>query len=156
MIICTFEDGGKGNLRHAIVDVLVVKDNKILMEKRSKNLVQGGKWGVIGGFVDRDETCEQAVSREVFEETGYRLKKITFFTIIDIPNRKNEERQNIAFVYICEPGEQEGEPDNESTEQKWFDLNALPNEEEIAFDHFEIINLYLKNKNSTSPKLIKY
>lgn len=156
MIICTFEDEGKGYLRHAIVDALIIKDNKILMAKRSEKLVQGGKWGLIGGFVDRDETCEEAVVREVFEETGYRLKNVKFFTIIDSPKRKNEERQNIGFVYACEAGEQEGKPDNESTEQKWFPLGNLPSEEEIAFDHLQIINLYLKNKNSFFPKLVKY
>lgn len=156
MISCTFEDGGKASLRHAVVDALVLKDNKVLLVKRTDKLLEGRKWGLIGGFVERDETAEKALSREVFEETGYRLKTINFFTIIDIPNRKNEDRQNIAFVYICEVGQKEGIPDKESTRQEWFDLDNLPKEEEIAFDHFQTINLYLKNKNNTFPKLVNY
>lgn len=156
MILCTFEDGGKATLRHVVIDSIIIKNNKLLMVKRSGNLVQGGKWALIGGFVDRDETAEKAVAREVFEETGYKLKNIKFFTIIDIPNRKNEDRQNIAFVYVCKAGEKEGEPDNESTEQKWFNFKSLPEEEEIAFDHFQTINLYLKYKNNPTPKLVNY
>lgn len=156
MISCTFEDDGKGKLRHVVIDAIITKDESILMVKRAKNLIQGEKWGLIGGFVERNETVEQALKREVFEETGYKLKTINFFTIIDIPNRKNENRQNIAFVYVCKSGEKMGEPDKESTQQKWFNLENLPKEEEIAFDHFEIINLYLKNKNNPSPKLVNY
>ena len=156
MITCTFEDGGKGKLRHVVVDAIVLKNNSLLMVKRSKNLVQGEKWGIVGGFAERDETLKKAVSREVFEETGYKLKTINFFTVIDIPNRKNEDRQNIAFIYICEAGEKEGKSDLESTEQKWFDLNNLPKEEQIAFDHYQIIKLYLKNKSTAFPKLVNY
>ena len=156
MISCTFEDGGKASLRHAVVDALVLKDSKVLLVKRTDKLLEGGKWGLIGGFVERDETAEKALSREVFEETGYRLKTINFFTIIDIPNRKNEDRQNIAFVYICEVGQKEGTPDKEATKQEWFDLDNLPKEEEIAFDHYQIINLYLKHKNNIFPELVNY
>lgn len=147
MITCTFEDGGKGFLRHVVIDAIIVKDNNLLMVKRSDSLVQGGKWGLIGGFVERDETLETALSREVFEETGYRLKGIKFFTIIDSPKRHNDERQNISFVFICQAGDLEGKPDWESTEQKWFDLDTLPKEEEIAFDHYKMIQAYLENKN---------
>lgn len=156
MIICTFEDGGTGKLRHAVVDALLIKDGKILLVKRAKKLTQGGKWGVVGGFIERDEFPTQTVSREVFEETGYRVKKADFFTIVDNPQRVNDERQNIAFVFVCEAGEKEGEPDNESSEQKWFDLENLPKEEEFAFDHLQVINLYLKHKNDTFPKLFSY
>ena len=156
MILCEFEDGGKAKLRHVVIDAIVLDEDKILMVKRAKNLTEGGKWGLVGGFVERDEVLEEALHREVFEETGYKLKDASFFTVIDKSNRRNEDRQNIAFVYVCNVGEKTGEPDWESSEVKWFDLNSLPEEEEIAFDHFQIIKLYLKHKSDTFPKLINY
>ena len=76
--------------------------------------------------------------------------------MLDRPDRKGEDRQNVAFVFVCEPGEKTGKSDWESSEQKWFKLNNLPKESEIAFDHLQTINLYLKYKNDTFPKLIKY
>jgi ADP-ribose pyrophosphatase YjhB (NUDIX family) len=150
MISCIFEDGGKASLRHVVIDAVIINDNKILLVKRSEKLVQGGKWALIGGFVERDEILQEALNREVLEETGYKLKEINLFTIIDNPNRKGEERQNIAFVFVCQAGEKVSKPDWESTEQKWFDINDLPKEEEIAFDHFETIQMYLKYKNDYS------
>ncbi len=35
MITCTFEDGGKGTLRHDVVHGIVEKDGKILFVKRA-------------------------------------------------------------------------------------------------------------------------
>ena len=156
MITCIFEDGGKGNLRHTVTNAIILKENNILLVKRAKKLTEGGKWGLVGGFMERDETLEQALRREVFEEVGFRLKKVSFFTVIDIPNRKGSNWQNLNFIYVCRPGEREGKADWESTEQKWFDLNNLPKEEQIAFDHYQIIKLYLKNKSTAFPKLVNY
>ena len=155
MVNCTFENGNKASLRHVVIDAIILRQNSILMVKRSEKIIEGGKWGLVGGYVERDETLEQALLREVLEETGYSLKKQDFFTIIDNPKRKNEDRQNIAFVYVCEVGEKIGNPDWESTEQKWFELTNLPKEVEIAFDHLRIINLYLLNKGN-KHKLISY
>ena len=145
MIHCTFENGNKASLRHAIIDALVIRDDKILLVKRAPNLVEGSKWGIIGGFVDRDELLKDAVKREVLEETGYEINEITFFTIRDNPNR-NEDRQNIALVYLCTAGEKTGKPDHESTETRWFSFDALPEEKEFAFDHYKDIELYLQYK----------
>lgn len=145
MLTCTFEDGGTGSLRHVVVDALVLQDNKILLVKRSKKLLlEGGKWGDVGGFMDKDETAKQAAEREILEETGYRVKDLTLLTIRDNPDRPKEDRQNISFVFFCTATEKVGEGDWESTEEKWFALDDLPPENEIAFDHYENIKLYLR------------
>lgn len=148
MINCIFEDGDKASLRHVVVDVVVTKENKILLEKRSKGLLEEGKWGLIGGFVDRDETSKEAVRREAFEETGYRVDDIKLLTIRDNPDRPNEDRQNIALVFACVALSKEGTKDDESTDVKWFEFDKLPKKEEIAFDHYKDIQLYLDYKKN--------
>ena len=85
MITCTFEDLGIGNLRHVVVDVLVLKNKEILLTKRAEGLLEAGKWGLIGGLLDRDETIEEGAKREVFEETGWRVKNLKLLKIIDNP-----------------------------------------------------------------------
>lgn len=143
---CIFEDGGEALLRHVVADVLVIKENKILLVRRATHLLDGGKWGLTGGYVDRDETVKQAAEREVLEESGYQVSDIHLLTIRDNPDRPHEDRQNIAFVFFCEAGEKTGQPDWESTAQEWFSLDSLPLKEEIAFDHYENIKLYLRYK----------
>lgn len=144
MIKCTFEDQGKGLLRHAVVDMLVIKNNQILLVKRAPHLTNGNKYSLVGGFMERDETSQQAALREMMEETGYKAKIINLFRIVDNPNRRGEDRQNISFVYLVEPLEKVGESDSEVKDLKWFDLDKLPPQEEFAFDHLDNVNLYIQ------------
>jgi len=145
MIKCTFEDDGKGLLRHAVVDMLVIKDNQILLIKRAPHLTNGNKYALVGGFMERDETSKQTALRETMEETGYKAEIIDLFRIIDHPNRRGEDRQNISFVYLVKPLEKTGTSDREVKELKWFNLDKLPTPEEFAFDHLENIQLYLQH-----------
>lgn len=151
MIQCTFENDAKASLRHVTVDVLVLRDNKILLVKRAKHLLEGGKWASVGGFVDRDETILQAAEREILEESGWKVKDLTYLRVKDSPDRPHEDRQNIAFTLFCFADQEVGEKDNESDEVKWFDLNDLPQEEEIAFDHASDIKLYKKYLKEKFP-----
>ncbi|PIP87870.1 hypothetical protein COW80_03470, partial [Candidatus Beckwithbacteria bacterium CG22_combo_CG10-13_8_21_14_all_01_47_9] len=67
MISCIFE--GQTNivhLRHVVVDALVVKDGQILLVKRGPgSYLEIGKWAMPGGYLEMDETAEQAIVREV-------------------------------------------------------------------------------------------
>lgn len=156
MIQCVFENGKKAYLRDVVVDALVLKDNKILLVKRNRKLSEGGKWGLAGGYVDRNETVLQAVEREIFEETGWQVEKITFLKVVDNPNRRHEERQNIALVFFCQAKSQKGKGDWETEDQQWFSFDQLPPDNQIAFDHREMIHDYLSYlKNPKKLQIIK-
>src|SRR3990167_3491513 len=152
MINCTFENSRKASLRHVVIDAIVIKDQKILLVKRALHLWHGNKWAIPGGFLDRDETLKQAVVRELKEETGLHGKITNLFKIIDSPNRKNEDRQNVAFVYIVEASGQIKFDPHEVTDAKWFNINNLTDENEFAFDHYEIIRDYITGQNSTNGR----
>ena len=52
MIKCIFENGAKARLRHVTVDALIIKDNKILLVKRSSKVaVESGKYSLPGGYL---------------------------------------------------------------------------------------------------------
>lgn len=150
MIACTFENGDKVGLRHVVVNVLIIKDGKLLLSKRGKfngkPILEYGKWSLIGGFVDRDETLIEAVKRETREESGWEIKNVVPFGINDNPQRPfDEERQNVCITFAVEAATYKKTETEEVTELKWFDLNNLPNESEMAFDHAKIIDFYKKN-----------
>ena len=145
MITCSFEDGNKASLRHVVVDVLVIKENKILLVKRAQKLLEGGKWALVGGYIERDENLHEGAKREIFEETGYTVTDISLLTVRDNPDRPHEDRQNISFVFFCTALEKEGEADDESDEQRWFGFDEIP--ENLAFDHALDVELYLKYKS---------
>ncbi len=69
----------------AAVGALITDDEgRLLLVRRARNPGKG-KWGLPGGFVDRDETIEAALRREVMEET--RLVVTACTLMITRPNR---------------------------------------------------------------------
>ena len=144
MIDCVFENGIKASLRHVTIDGLIIKENKILLVKRAAHLINNpNKYAFPGGFMNRDENTKEAVVREVEEESGFKFKIISLFKITDKPDRKGEDKQNVNFTFLMKPISEAGKHDDETSEIRWFDLDNLPKVKEFAFDHFEVVNLYL-------------
>jgi len=156
MITCIFEDGNKAFLRHVTVNAIVVKDNQVLLGKRGtfkgKPIAESGKWGLLGGFFGRDETLIQAVKREVMEESGWEIDEIKLLKINDNPNRPQEDRQNVDFIFSAKAIKQVKTSDEEVTELKWFDLDKLPPKDQIAFDHGEALEIYVESQKYVQPK----
>ena len=71
MITCRFENGRSATLRHVVVHAVVERGGALLLVKRAPTLSEGGKWGLPGGFLDRDERLVDGVLRELREETGW-------------------------------------------------------------------------------------
>jgi 8-oxo-dGTP diphosphatase len=142
MITCAFENGGRARLRHVAVHAIVEKDDSLLLVKRAPHLSEGGKWGLPGGFLDRDETLAEGVLRELREETGWEGRVVNLMRINSRPDRPREDRQNIAFDFIIEPLEKRGEPDAESSDVRWIPFARVLSLD-LAFDHMDSVRAYL-------------
>lgn len=146
MVICEFENGKRVPLRHITTGAIVVDaEGQVLLVKRADFLLEGGKWGVPGGYLDMDETVAEGITREILEETGYEITDLQLFKLITHPHRPNEDnRQNVEFLYLAKAGKQAGEPDNESSEVRWFGIQDIP-WADIAFDHDEGLTSYMQH-----------
>ena len=72
---------------------LLCKSEKLLLVQR--NIEPGkGKWAIPGGYVDQGEIVEDALTREIFEETGFKTKTLG---LIGIYSQKNEIVVVIAY-----------------------------------------------------------
>ena len=151
MITCTFENGNvaSSGLRHIAVSVIVVNGHQVLLGMRGTNdgkpILESGKWGLLGGFFDRDETLIDAANREVMEESGWTIKDPYLFVVNDSPDRPMEDRQNVDIIFVAEADQQIGTHDEEVRELHWFDLDKLPLDDQIAFDHSLALKLYKKH-----------
>lgn len=147
MITCEFEDGGRGKLRHVVVHCICLNGNKILLVKRAPGILEAGKWGFPGGFLDQGEDVMECAIRELNEETGYEGKVDKLFRINSGERKNDNGRNNVAFEFLMKVGEKTGKPDWEQTAVEWIDLENI-SEDKMAFDHYktiEDIKRYLKN-----------
>lgn len=152
MITCVFENGSRAALRHVVVHAIVEMDGKLLLVKRAPTLsLEAGKWALPGGFLDRDETAEEAALRELHEETGWEGKIISMFRITTNPNRPHEDRQNVAIDVLVAPIRKSGEGDAEVSDVAWVPIADLPPLASLAFDHGESIQLYLSYRRKPFP-----
>jgi ADP-ribose pyrophosphatase YjhB (NUDIX family) len=143
VITCIFESGSRASLRHVVVHAIVEREGALLLVKRAPRLSEGGKWGLPGGFLDRDETLVEGVLRELREETGWTGEVRGLLRVNSRPDRPREDRQNVAFDFVITPRERVGEPDHESTAVEWVPIDRLPPLDALAFDHGETIRRYL-------------
>lgn len=63
-----------------------------------------GYWSLPGGLLETGETLEEAVAREVLEETGLRVKPVEFFGIYQRIMRDTKGRAEYHYLladYIC-------------------------------------------------------
>jgi 8-oxo-dGTP diphosphatase len=111
---------------------------KVLLIKRGKAPFKN-KWAVPGGFVNMNESLDDAAKRELEEETG--MKEIYMEQLYTYGNVKRDPRARvISTVYFALVDsatlQQVERKKKEIIEQKWFSVNELP---ELAFDHKKII-----------------
>jgi 8-oxo-dGTP diphosphatase len=81
------------------VGAIIVCDGKLLLEKR-KNEPGKGKWSIPGGLVELGESVEQAVIREVREETGLEVEKPKHIDVVDNVVRDENGEVKYHFVII--------------------------------------------------------
>ncbi|MCK4667522.1 NUDIX hydrolase [Candidatus Dependentiae bacterium] len=134
------------------VDGIVEFPKGILLIHR-KNSPHG--WALPGGFVDYGESVEDAVIRELFEETGLKVELKELFHVYSNPNR-DPRQHTLSVVFILNLSEVNQKPiaGDDAGDVGFFKLNNLP--DEIAFDHKKIIEDYFKYKEEgISPNQYK-
>jgi len=86
------------------VGSVVVHEGRVLLIRRGKAPLYG-RWVVPGGTVELGETLEQALVREVREETGLEVRPVSFLTAFDRILRAADGRVAYHYVildYLCE------------------------------------------------------
>ncbi len=125
---------------------------KLLLIRR-KNQPFQGKWALPGGYVGINEELEDAVARELAEETGLLNVSLEQMHTFGKCGRDPRGRQ-ITIVFMGTSTEKPNriKAGDDAAQVRWFDIKKLP--KDLAFDHIEVINFAIRKlKRKKSPQL---
>src|SRR3954466_5897385 len=96
----------------SVAGVVVDEAGRVLVIQRRDNR----RWEPPGGILERNETFEQGVIREVAEETGVTVEVERLTGVY-----KNMARGIVALVYRCRPVAGEAQSTSESLAVRWVE-----------------------------------
>ena len=100
------------------------------------------KWAIPGGFVLDDESLEEAVERELKDETGIKINYLEQLYTFGKPNRDPRGRVvSIAYFGLIRPNTFKIYASTDAEQVQWFNINDLP---DLSFDHKEILDAAIK------------
>ena len=99
-----------------------------------------GSWALPGGFVLEDESLEEAVQRELLEETGIKVNYLEQLYTFGEPGRDPRQRIiSVAYFGLVKTSQyQELKASTDAENAKWFSIKRIP---QLAFDHKEILSV---------------
>lgn len=126
-----------GELNHiaVAVDAIIIKEDKILLVKRGNNPFKN-HWALPGGFVNIGESIEEAVLREIGEETSLTASITKLIGVYSKPDR-DPRGQVISIVFSLKAN---GTPkaEDDASETRYFSKEEMQGLD-LAFDHKDII-----------------
>jgi 8-oxo-dGTP diphosphatase len=128
------------------VDAILQRDSRVLMVRRKRDPFMG-QLALPGGFINEGETAEDAMKREVLEETLLVVEPIDILGVYSDPQRDPRKHiMTVVFVGIIIEGSEKAGDDAATVE--WIDLADI-GKRQIAFDHSTILRDYQKWKLSS-------
>jgi 8-oxo-dGTP diphosphatase len=120
-------------MKHLQVAVGIIRntERKIFLAQRAASSYMANKWEFPGGKIEQDETAEQALKRELMEETGI---EVTSASAIGQADHSYEDlRVTLHFFLVDgwngEPYGREGQP------QRWVEQQDLVADEFPPANH---------------------
>jgi 8-oxo-dGTP diphosphatase len=114
---------------------------KVLLIRRKLDPFRG-RWALPGGFVQEDETLEDAARRELSDETGMSKLFLEQLYSFGDPDRDPRERViSIAYYALTKLADHALKAASDADDAAWFAIADLP---KLGFDHEKIIDTALR------------
>ena len=100
-------------------------------------------WALPGGLVKDKESLNEAVKRELKEETNVTINYMEqLYTFGDDLDRDPRNRVvSVAYFALINSSKTDIKADTDADNVKWFDINDIPS---LAFDHNKILDIAIK------------
>lgn len=114
---------------------IILNADKVLLVRRSENLkYYPGSWSLPCGKVDSNESIEDAVNRELLEETGLKADYMEIFSVSEFQKDNNKTRRDLQLNYFVKVSSFEVTLNpKESSNYSWVSIRNL---EDWSLDPF--------------------
>ncbi len=113
----------------------------VLLVKRKYEPYQNA-WALPGGFVLENENLEQAIERELSEETGVKINYLEqLYTFGDLARDPRGRVVSVAYFGLVKPNAFQLQASTDAELAEWFHIDTLP---KLAFDHKKIFKMALE------------
>lgn len=110
-------------IKHIIrTRAIIKKDGKILVLKEKNNT-----FGLPGGRLNKGETIEKALIREIKEETGLEVKKYKMCYLGEVP-----ESNSLVIFYVIKTNDSDIKISKEHLSYEWMTLEQIENNKTIG------------------------
>ena len=112
-------------------------EHRLLLARRAVEPFLG-KWDCPGGFLEEGEHPVDGLRRELLEETGLVAGPMRFLGVwMDVYGDTPDAVATLNIYWNVRLDEGEPVPADDVSELRWFDANALPGADELAFTTLE-------------------
>ncbi len=137
-------DASKYERPSVTVDVVMMslrqRDLQVLLVKR-RSWPYEGMWAIPGGFVNMQESLEEAAKRELQEETGVQDVYLEQLYTFGDPGRDPRTRViTVVYFALLDSARLQVRAADDAADVGWFPVYNLP---ELAFDHAKILEYAL-------------
>ena len=113
-------------------------DLKVLLIERGLEPFKGS-WALPGGFVEMNESLDEAARRELEEETSLKNIFLEQLYTFSAPDRDPRDRVvSAAYYALVRLSDHRLQAATDAKDARWFDVSELPT---LAFDHAEILQM---------------
>jgi len=117
------------------VDAVVIDARGFVLLVRRGHPPFKGCFALPGGFVEVGETVEDAVRRELWEETGVRAGRLTLIGVYSDP-RRDQRGHTCSVAFLARVRRATARPGDDAAAVAWVDRwRRVP----LAFDHAQIL-----------------
>ena len=111
---------------------------KVLLIERGLDPFKGS-WALPGGFVEMNESLDEAARRELEEETSLKNIFLEQLYTFSAPDRDPRERViSAAYYALVRLSDHRLQAATDAKDARWFDVRELP---ALAFDHADILQM---------------
>lgn len=119
--------GNRLLLMPGVAGLIYNSEDELLLQRKFD-----GSWSLPAGAIEPSETPQEAIKREVLEETGYVVRELQLVDVFGGANFRytysnGHEVENVVILFHCICEDKPGKPtDVETVELRYFSKNDFP------------------------------